>query len=283
MRSSSLRLYASLAAAIALASAAGPARAEAAGAGLIAHRAVYDLTLGGTHGSSSVETVRGRIVYDFSGSACKGYVLKFRQVTEIATSGGGTNMSDLRSSTVEDASGKSFKFASQNYVNDKLDSTIDGRAEREPSGAVAVSLDKPGAAKFELPDGVIFPTGQTQAIVDAARRGDSVYESNVYDGSDGGRKVFSTLAVIGKKVAADKPREGAAADHKELDGVERWPVTISYFDPTKAKAGEQTPAYSIAFDLYANGISGDVRLDYGDFTLQGAMTSLEFLPQQACN
>jgi len=37
-----------------------------------------------------------------SGNECDGYVLNFRQVTEIGLSGGGTNTSDLRSATYED-------------------------------------------------------------------------------------------------------------------------------------------------------------------------------------
>jgi hypothetical protein len=251
-------------------------------AALVAHRAVYDLTLGEARGSSSVDSIRGRIVYDFSGSACRGYVLKFRQVTEIGT-GGGSNISDLRSSTVEDDAGKTFRFTSQNYVNDKLDADVDGKAERAAGGSVGVSLDKPASTAFQLPEGVIFPTGQTKGIVEAAIAGRSVFESKIYDGSDGGRKVYSTLAVIGHKIPSDKPREGAARNRPELDGIDRWPVTISYFDPSKSSGGEETPVYSISFDLYANGISGNIRLDYGDFTLKGEMTSLEFLPQPACN
>lgn len=251
-------------------------------AGLVAHRAVYDLTLGETRGSSTVETIRGRIVYDFSGNACEGYALKFRQVTEIGTDSGGSNVSDLRSATFEDDGGKSFRFNSQNYVNEKLDAAIDGQADRRDTGAVGVALTKPKTTKFDLPDGVVFPTGQVKAIVEAAKGGGSVYESKIFDGSDGGEKFYSTLAIIGHKVPADKPREGAALGRKELDGVDRWPVTISYFDPTKATAGEQTPVYSISFDLYANGISGNIRLDYGDFTLKGAMKALEFLPQTKC-
>jgi len=251
--------------------------------GFIAHRAVYDLELGETRGSSNVETMRGRIVYDFSGNACDGYALKFRQVTQIGVSGGGQNTSDLRSATFEDDHGKSFRFASQNYINQKLDTSIDGQADRTDSGEVGVSLKQPKTATFQLPQGVTFPTLQMKEIVGAALAGESVFESKIYDGSDGGEKVFSTLAVIGKKIAADKPREGAAAEHKELDGVDRWPVTISYFDPTKSTVGEQTPVYSMSFDLYANGISGNIRLDYGDFTLKGKMSSLEFLPQGKCN
>lgn len=248
----------------------------------VPHRAVYDLSLGETRGSSSVETIRGRIVYDFSGNACDGYILNFRQVTEIGVNGGTSNVSDLRSATFEDDKGKSFRFASQNYVNAKLDTTIDGHADRAEGGDVEVALKKPKDAKFELPEGVVFPTGQMKAIVEAALAGNHVYESKIYDGSDGGEKVYSTLAVIGKKIAPDKPREGAAVDKKDLDGIDRWPVTISYFDPTKAKGGEQTPVYSISFELYANGISGSIRLDYNDFTLKGAMTALEFLPKTKC-
>ena len=251
--------------------------------GFIAHRAVYDLELGETRGSSNVETMRGRIVYDFSGNACDGYALKFRQVTQIGVSGGGQNTSDLRSATFEDDHGKSFRFTSQNYINQKLDTSIDGQADRTDSGEVGVSLKQPKTTTFQLPQGVTFPTLQMKEIVGAALAGESVFESKIYDGSDGGEKVFSTLAVIGKKIAADKPREGAAAVHKELDGVDRWPVTISYFDPTKSTVGEQTPVYSMSFDLYANGISGNIRLDYGDFTLTGKMSSLEFLPQGKCN
>src|SRR5215470_4513010 len=59
--------------------------APAAGAGiaLAPHRAVYDLKLLKSHGKRSVEAVRGRILYDFAGSACEGYALQFRQVSEI--------------------------------------------------------------------------------------------------------------------------------------------------------------------------------------------------------
>jgi len=65
---------------------AGPA--EAAGIGLTPHRAVYDLKLSSTRGKRAMNAVRGRILYDFSGSACEGYALQFRQVTELDTGEG---------------------------------------------------------------------------------------------------------------------------------------------------------------------------------------------------
>jgi EipB-like len=248
----------------------------------VAHRAVYDLQLDNRKQSTSVDSMRGRIVYDFSGNPCDGYALNFRQVTEIGLSGGGTNTSDLRSVTFEDDKGHSFRFNSQNFTNQKVDGVVDGQASRSDSGGVAVALKKPKSAKFDLSKEVLFPTGQMKAIVAAAEAGDHVFESQVYDGSDGGQKIYDTLAVIGAKVAPDKPREGAAASAKQLDGIDRWPVTISYFDPTKKVVGEQTPVYTMSFDLYADGVSGNLSLDYGDFSLKGTMASLDFLPQTQC-
>ena len=62
----------------------------------------------------------------------------------------------------------------------------------------------------------------------------------------------------------------------------RWPVTISYFDHAVVeKSGEQTPVYAITFELYENGVSRALLLDYGDFVLTGEMTSLELHDKDA--
>jgi hypothetical protein len=62
-------------------------------------------------------------------------------------------------------------------------------------------------------------------------------------------------------------------------------VTISYFEQQSEKAeqtGEQTPVYSIGFELYENGISRALTLDYPDFTISGKMTSLEMKQEKPC-
>ncbi len=93
-----------LAAAALLLDAAMPAvAAPADGVALAPHRAVYDLKLLKSHGSRGVASVRGRILYDFSGNACDGYDLKFRQVSELDSGEGKAVLSDLNSTTWEDA------------------------------------------------------------------------------------------------------------------------------------------------------------------------------------
>jgi hypothetical protein len=121
-------------------------------------------------------------------------------------------------------------------------------------------------------------------VINAAHQGNSILSFPVYDGSETGEKVFDTLTVIGPKLGADQRKhDDAAASEAKLAGVPRWPVTISYFAKKKAEnASEQTPDYSIGFELYENGISRALTLDYNDFVVTGKLSSLEFKDAKPC-
>jgi hypothetical protein len=251
---------------------------------LAPHRAVYDLSLGASRGNSQVAGVRGRILYDFGGSACQGYSLEFRQVSELDSGEGRISTSDLRSTTWEGADAKSFKFTSQNFVDENLIDSVDGRAEREPT-KTAVALEKPQQKSLSLAAGVVFPTEHMVRVINAARAGERVLSFPVYDGSETGDKVFDTLTVIGPEIApGERNHDDAAATEPKLASVPRWPVTVSYFERGKAEnSSEQTPAYAISFELYANGISRALALDYNNFVINGKLSSLEIKDATPCH
>jgi hypothetical protein len=257
-----------------------PTAAQAPADELAAHRAVYELKLASTRGKSAV-SARGRILYDFTGSACEGYKLDFRQVSELDNGEGKQTLSDLRSTTWEDGAAKNYKFNSQNYLNQRLVDTVDGAAERQ-SGWIAVTLTKPKDKKASLDATIVFPTEHVRRIIDAARDGKTILEFPVFDGSETGEKVYNTLTVIGHVIAADqKVPTDAAAGQQVLAGMKRWPVTVSYFD-RNAKPGEQIPVYSIGFELYENGISRALILDYNDFSISGELKTLEIKDSKPC-
>ena len=262
------------------AAAVSPPPAQAAGVVLTPHRAIYDLRLLRTRGKKDIEAVRGRILYDFSGSACEGYALRFRQVSELDNGEGKVTLSDLRSTTWEDAAAGRFIFKSQNYLNERLLDSVDGEADRLPD-KVRVRLTKPADKQFDLDRIIAFPTDHMRRIIAAARSGQSLLDVPVYDGSEKGEKVYQTLTVIGHMIpAGERLPEDAAAD-AALRDLKRWPVTVSYFDRA-AKNSDQPPLYSIQFELYENGISRALMLDYNDFVISGELTSLEIRKAQAC-
>jgi hypothetical protein len=103
----------------------------------------------------------------------------------------------------------------------------------------------------------------------------------VYDGSNKGDKVYDTLGLIGRKIeagAATASLEDVAQGEK-LASVPRWPITISYFEDGKA---DRMPVYTISFELYENGVSRALKLDYGDFALKGDLKSLDVQAPSPC-
>jgi len=262
----------------------------AAGAGtpFLPHQALYELSLVKSRGSSPVNSARGRILYNFSGNACNGYTSDFRQVSELDLGEGKVTLSDLRSTAWEDGAGKSYRFKIDSRMNDQASSPVDGMAERT-GDHITVKLKQPETKTFTLDGATVFPTEQIHRIIAAARDGKPLLELSVYDGSDNGEKVYNTLTVIGAPVPGDKtiakPDASTASD--EMKTMTRWPVTVSYYDrDAKRMEGEQTPVYAMSFELYENGVSRALVLDYNDFVIAGALGKFDVKDNKdmkACN
>jgi envelope integrity protein B len=249
---------------------------------LVAHRAIYEMTLDDARTASGITGIDGRMVFEFTGSECDGYSLNMRMVTQMTDSQGQTNLTDLRSSTWEQGDGQKFRFQSAQYLNDKLGDVTMGRAVREPPNeAVKVKLSQPSRAELNLSGQVLFPTQHSLALIDAARTGQALFQAKIYDGSEKGRKVYDTTAFIGGKVAAgtDADKLEQTAKDKGLGALASWPVSIGYFEP---KGGDLTPSYQIDFRLYENGVSRELLIDYGDFSIHGTLTALEYLKATEC-
>lgn len=252
---------------------------------LAPHRAIYDLKLLKSSGTRGIDAVAGRILYDFSGNACEGYTLDFRQVSDMESNEGHSAVSDMRSITWEDGKARSFRFNTVNKLNDRGATTVDGHAQRGDK-AVRVRLTKPQGHSFSVPAHAVFPTEHVRRIIVAAREGKTLLSFPVYDGSDTGLKVYDTLTIIGKEIPpGGKPLNDATASVPAMAKLARWPVIISYFEQesaAKQQTHEQTPTYVISFELYENGVSRALLLQYSDFTLSGKMTALTLKTPKPC-
>ena len=249
----------------------------------LAHQAVYDLSLKTSRGNAGVNNATGRILYNFAGSACEGYTTEFRQVSQLATGESKTTLSDLRSTSWEDGDGKTYRFKIETRMNEADATSVDGVAERD-GNTVRVKLKKPKVKTFTI-EGAVFPTEQVKLIIEAAREGKSVLELVVYDGSDDGEKVYNTLTVIGQPIPGTKApaKPDAASSNDAFKSQTRWPVTVSYYDrATKPDAGEQTPVYAMSFELYEDGVSRALSLDYNDFVIAGAMDKIDIKQTKPC-
>jgi hypothetical protein len=169
-------------------------------------------------------------------------------------------------------------------MNDTASSPVDGIAERTGEN-ITVKLKQPEAKTFTIDGSTVFPTEQIQRIISAAKQGKSLLELTVYDGSDNGEKVYNTLTVIGQPITGDRttPSPDASTTNDQMKSLTRWPVTVSYYDrDARAKDGEQTPVYAMSFELFENGVSRALVLDYNDFVIFGALGKFDVKDSKPC-
>ena len=263
--------------ALMLASPLGVAHADARA--LIPHRAVYDLALESASDRSGITGMAGRMVYEFAGSACDGYTVTFRFVTRIDTPDV-SRVTDQQTTTYEDGAGENFSFVTRSFVDQALDKEVKGTAKLSPE-ATLVAIEKPEAQKLAL-EATRFPTRHLIELLEKAKRGETFYETTIYDGSEDADAVMTTTVVIGRGAPArsNDPEIGAIAP---LAKDSFWPVDIAYFDLGDEDAGgEELPSYRISFKLHESGVTRDLVLDYGDFSMSGRLVDLSMFEPEDC-
>jgi len=250
--------------------------------GLLPHRAVYDLSLNKASDRSGITGIKGRIVYEMTGSACEGFATRFRFFTQVSTPRKGfTN--DQRTTSFESADGKSFSFVNKSYLNGQLEQDLKGRAERSDE-AMQVEISLPKEQSLELND-AIFMSEHMAQIIKAAKAGDTVHQAVVFDGSGEADEVMETTAIIGKE-RDDLTEVTGEADGlgKDFAGQPAWPVTVSYFKQDDVLGtGEKTPLYAVSFYMHESGVSRRLIMQYEDYSLRGDLTQIEMLETEPCN
>ena len=257
--------------------------APAQTAGLVPHRAVYELTLAGTGAGSNVTDIHGQLVYDFHGSACQGYTLNTRLITEVSDREGKVSVNDIRTESWEDAEGKRLRFSTAQFENGRQTESTKGTAHHVPNrpGTVVAHLDKPKRGSVAFSGNIVFPTQHSIRLLKTARAGESRLQADIYDGSEKGIKIYETSTVIGPPLELSANSELPAVKNSDaLNGMPSWPVVVSYYEQNNKKDG--FPTYEISFRMYANGVSRKLRLDYGTFSLDGELSGIEFFEAKPC-
>lgn len=247
------------------------------------HRAVYDISLDRASPGSGVTDMTGRMVYELTGNVCEGYTQNMRFVTRMSGQEGDAQISDLRTSSWEEAAGGRMRFDLKQYRNDELEEETKGQADREGSGGpVDVRLRAPTNKGLKIDGNALFPMQHSQELIRAARRGTRVFTVPLYDGSEKGEKVYLTTSFIGDRLEdgqAGVPQKLAEAGG--LAALPSWPVSISYFEPSGQKV-DAVPSYELSFRFFDNGISTRLHIDYGDFAIRGELAGLTMLPATKC-
>ncbi len=248
------------------------------------HRAVYDITLARAQGGSGISDMSGRMVYELTGNTCIGYSQSMRFVTNVVNQEGATSLTDLRTTSWEDAASRAFRFNTSQFKDRKLtESTVGDASRSDSAGRLKVALTQPTRKQIDLAPQAMFPVQHSRELVVRALRGDQLFTADLYDGSEKGDKVYTTISFIGRSRApGDKSGLADVETAKPLDTIRSWPISISYYEP-ETQRQDTVPTYELTFLYYANGVSRRLHIDYGSFAVRGVLKEIAFLDPGKCD
>ena len=248
----------------------------------VPHRAVYDLEMKSARERSGVKSVRGRMVVEIDGSSCDGWTVNFRLVNDFRLPRGKKRLIDIRSSSWEAGDGSRLTFTEREFIDNRPTQTTRLSASQKDG---KVTLKTPKKSSFTIPSNSVFPIAHQMRLIEKAKQGILRDKSTVYDGADH-KNIHEAIAFIGKAIDKSKAKSKA----KKIEGkgaaslinnAMSWPVSVSYF-ALKGKTQQDTPNQQVSFRLYENGVTGDLVIDYGEFSLKGTLSHLEKLPASKC-
>ncbi len=269
-----------------------PVLAQTTAGDLIAHRAVYDLNLVEAQSDSGIEFANGLFIFEVTGSACAGWNMASDMILSIQGRTGGTISTQTSYRAFEDGDGEVFTFQTNTETNDEEPEMVTGAAERQPEGDVTIRRFADAETTTAAIAETLFPNQLTDAVLQAAFNDETLVFTSVFDGSHDSGLAQPVTAIIGSPAMPTVVSPIGERAHREDTDTDplmesqnpavwesfptptrAWPVTLSYFDPVESDAG---PSFVVKYTLDTNGVSDDLILDYGSFTLSGAL--VDFIP-----
>ena len=127
---------------------------------------------------------------------------------------------------------------------------------------------------IQLPAGTLFPSSHTILLIDKAHEGENFLSRQVFDGATDENAV-QISAAIGVKVAADD----AAVKLSPLLQRPGWRFRLAFFP---ADASVEKPDYELGMRLLDNGVSREMLIDYGEYSIRAKLDDIEPLTKPNC-
>jgi hypothetical protein len=247
----------------------GSARAEIA-----SHRALYTMSLASAHNDSGVVGAHGTMAYQW-GETCDGWTVE--QHYKLSINYAEAQDVDIVSNFVtwESTDAQHYRFNQKETRNGAVDEEIRGSANLDgPGKGGTADFEKPKPEAMKLPAGALFPSAHTLMILDKAKAGENFFSRQVFDGATVSGAVLVS-AVIGPKIEPDPEM----VKKSPLLNRPGWRVRLAFFPADQAA---EKPDYELGMLLLDNGISRDMTIDYGDYTIKAKLDDIEPLGKPHC-
>ncbi|MGC9269065.1 EipB family protein [Acidiphilium sp.] len=235
---------------------------------LTGQAATYTLALSKVRGHA-VTGATGRLQFDVL-DTCKAYTVSQRMTLLIRNQDGSLSRTVSNYDTWESKDGHRLSFVLRQTEDGKTTIEDQGTATTGPQGG-EVTYIVPKGKIVKLPPGTLFPMAHTKMILQAAAAGKPYIDPPLFDGTSSHGAEHTFVAILGHR----GPR------HSKFAPLTVLPSTLVDIGFFRRSAHDTQPDFRTQMRYYTDGVSRDVRLDFGNFVLHGDLTALS-VPPSAC-
>lgn len=253
---------------------------------LASHKALYTVTMTGTHAGSDYLDVSGKMILEFT-DACDVWNTRQRSLLRTVTGEGTESLSHSDFSARETKDGTDYNFSTR-QTQDGDTSEFRGHAGRNTQGdGGTAEYTKPETTRYKLPPHFLFQTAQQVKLIEYAKKGGHFLSGDMFDGSEGGGAAHFNAVVL------KTPAKDPAADLKNplLDSPLHR-VRIAFYPPAgtsddksdskTASDSNEEPEYEMTMTVHDNGVVSDYDYDYQDFSVHGQLQAIQTLSRPHC-
>ena len=240
-------------------------------AGLMPHKALYDVRLSSKKSGSNISNISGTMFYEWQ-PTCDAWVSnhRFDMVYEYPEVPPVRITSDF--STHESFDGSTFSFTMQRKRAGVLYEELRGSVNTGNAGddnEVVYSI--PQGVSFHLPKGSLFPMAHTISVLDKIKQGKKFYNATIFDGSDENGPV-DVNSFIGKEETYKPADKYAQYIDSDLVSSNGWNVQLAFFPLNNF---EEIADYEMSLVVHENGVITDMLVKYKDFSITQKLRALE--------
>ena len=233
---------------------------------MLAHKALYTLTLDSAKGNDVI-AARGTMGYEVT-DACDGWAVRQRLNMTITNAEGQDIEMASDYATWESKDGLRFRYHMRQTTDTAVTSQTDGEASLQRiGGAGEARYNTPHDSTSALPAGTVFPMAHTAAIIAAARDKKHFLSLPLFDGTDENGIEDSFIVILDW-------RQPSQNKWSLLSSLPNTRVNIAFFDHASTAL---TPTYEVAMRYWENGVADDMKMNFGEFAMHATMK--EFAPQ----
>jgi hypothetical protein len=244
-------------------------------AGMVPHKALYDIQLSSKKSGVMISNLSGKMMYEWHPS-CDGWAAdyQFDMLYEYIEMPAARITSDV--STFENYDGKSFNFSVQRKkdgypLEEFRGATVLGEGE----SLMSVQYSVPKGCAWALPEGTLFPTAHTLEILKKIKQGKKFYNAPLFDGSgEDGPVNINTF--IGKEYMYTLSEQTNNGQEGLIDpalvNTKAWDLRLAFFP---LDSSDTTADYEMSVVFHENGVISKMEIEYADFSILQNLIAIE--------